>query len=149
MTGGDTCGIIRGKVNSGFSARALQRSRENRESGENPERYRHCKRGGAILGESRSLSVWMRRLYGAADPQVRIPAEMRLSVRLCKYGVLTAFAQKSGCRSVSLRQLLFSVRRCPLALPIALRKRRRSAVITPGRNASPRGDLLPIYRLIR
>ncbi len=28
---------------------------ENRESGANPERYRHCMRGGTARGESRSL----------------------------------------------------------------------------------------------
>ena len=44
------------KVNNGFSAfPAAWVGRENRESGETPERYRHCKRGGPPEGESRSL----------------------------------------------------------------------------------------------
>ena len=58
------------KVNNGFSAaNAGWAGAENRESGVNPERYRHCKRGGTPQGESRSLEglsektvwvLWMR-----------------------------------------------------------------------------------------
>ena len=36
---------------------------ENREPGANPGRYRHCKRGGCIRDESRSLGNSLRRLY--------------------------------------------------------------------------------------
>ena len=37
---------------------------ENSESGQNPERYRHCMRGGAAQDESQSLGVFPRRQCG-------------------------------------------------------------------------------------
>lgn len=37
---------------------------ENSESGWNPERYRHCMRGGTAHDESQSLGVVLRRLCG-------------------------------------------------------------------------------------
>ena len=37
---------------------------ENSESGENPERYRHCMRGGAAQDESQSLGFFLRRQCG-------------------------------------------------------------------------------------
>ena len=33
----------------------IEKPKENRSSGANPERNRHCKRGGSVQGESRSL----------------------------------------------------------------------------------------------
>ena len=37
---------------------------ENSESGQNPERYRHCMRGGAARDESQSLGFFLRRQCG-------------------------------------------------------------------------------------
>ena len=47
---------------------------ENSESGQNPERYRHCMRGGAARDESQSLGFILRRQCGAYDTRVRRPA---------------------------------------------------------------------------
>ena len=47
---------------------------ENSESGQNPERYRHCMRGGAARDESQSLGFFLRRQCEANDTRVRRPA---------------------------------------------------------------------------
>lgn len=49
---------------------------ENRKSGESPERYRHCMRGGCTEDESQSLGVILRRLVQTGETQVRRPAQM-------------------------------------------------------------------------
>ena len=90
------------KVNNGFSAaNAGWAGAENRESGVNPERYRHCKRGGAPHGESRSLEglsektvwvLWMREpgyLLRPCDRQT--PAST---------GIWRLLAQEYGCGSL-------------------------------------------------
>jgi len=55
--------MLRGKIESHLSvAPPAQGPAKNRESGANPERYRHCKRGDSAQDESRPLGkpekVW-------------------------------------------------------------------------------------------
>ena len=48
---------------------------ENSESGQNPERYRHCMRGGAARDESQSLGLFPEKAVRKAyDTRVRRPA---------------------------------------------------------------------------
>ena len=51
-----------------------QKQAENSESGENPGRYRHCKRGGAAQDESQPLGLTREGRAATVDPQVRRPA---------------------------------------------------------------------------
>ena len=60
---------------------------ENSESGWNPERYRHCMRGGTAHDESRSLGVNPEKAVRKAyDTQVRRPAQVVKVYLLLSYG---------------------------------------------------------------
>ena len=67
---------------------------ENSESGWNPERYRHCMRGGTAHDESRSLGAILRRLWAAEDAQVRRPAQIVKVDLLSSYGEMGYFVAK-------------------------------------------------------
>ena len=59
------CGKIYTKVNNSFSAPGAEWALgENRESGENPERYRHCKHGGLSQLRKRVIGFALRRPAG-------------------------------------------------------------------------------------
>ena len=61
-------GIVFPKVNNGFSAsRAVRVRGENRESGANPERYRHCQRGGARRRRKPVIGLIREDAAGIAD----------------------------------------------------------------------------------
>ena len=68
---------------------------ENRESGWNPERYRHCMRGGTAHDESRSLGVNPEKAVRKAyDTQVRRPAQVVKVYLLLSYGEMGYFVAK-------------------------------------------------------
>mgnify|MGYP007084939400 FL=1 len=68
---------------------------ENRESGWNPERYRHCMRGGTAHDESRSLGVNPEKAVRKAyDTQVRRPAQVVKVYLLSSYGEMGYFVAK-------------------------------------------------------
>ena len=51
--------MVTGKVNNHLSAfEAVRVSKENRESGAIPERYRHCKRGGGRTGRKPVIGIF-------------------------------------------------------------------------------------------
>ena len=66
---------------------------ENRESGWNPERYRHCKCGSSAGAKA---GHWgdPRRLHGAEDAQVRRPAQVVKVYLLSSYGEMGCFVAK-------------------------------------------------------
>ena len=68
---------------------------ENRESGWNPERYRHCMRGGTAHDESRSLGVNPEKAVRKAyDTLVRRPAQVVKVYLLLSYGEMGYFVAK-------------------------------------------------------
>ena len=68
---------------------------ENSESGWNPERYRHCMRGGTAHDESRSLGVNPEKaVRNAYDTQVRRPAQIVKVYLLSSYGEMGYFVAK-------------------------------------------------------
>ena len=68
---------------------------ENSESGWNPERYRHCMRGGTAHDESRSLGVDPEKAVRKAyDTQVRRPAQIVKVYLLSSYGEMGYFVAK-------------------------------------------------------
>lgn len=74
---------------------------ENSESGWNPERYRHCMRGGAAHDESRSLGVDPEKaVQSACDARVRRPAQMAGLYLLSGYGEMSFVAKKRQQQSV-------------------------------------------------
>ena len=79
---------------------------ENRESGWNPERYRHCMRGGTAHDESRSLGVDSEKaVRNAYDTQVRRPAQIVKVYLLSSYGEMGCFVakkrQQQSCMTVA------------------------------------------------
>lgn len=94
-------------------------SGENRESGVNPERYRHCERGGGrtwrkpVIGSVPEKAV--RRLLRR---EVRITAKLGLFAGLCKYAGAAAFGaeirlrQFGCCRSFLRFPVLFPAPPC-------------------------------------
>lgn len=73
-------------------------SKENSESGVNPERYRHCERGGPARDESRSLeksekAVWVPKKRESGDLLKRC-----LFIDPCKYGVSVVFCAENRLR---------------------------------------------------
>lgn len=115
--------MVTGKVNNHLSAFGIVRiSKENRESGATPERYRHCKRGGpqkakaghwlhcALLTVGNQVRAKCREDPGCAvDAQVRIPAEMVLLPHPASTGVRRLLTQKYGCGSIRAAAFSFSV----------------------------------------
>ena len=74
---------------------SLPGASENSESGENPERYRHCMRGGTAHDESRSLGVNPEKAVRKAyDTQVRRPAQVVKVYLLLSYGEMGYFVAK-------------------------------------------------------
>ena len=68
---------------------------ENSESGQNPERYRHCMRGGTAHDESRSLEVDSEKtVRNAYETQVRRPAQIVKVYLLSSYGEMGYFVAK-------------------------------------------------------
>ena len=66
-----------------------------RESGWNPERYRHCMRRGTAHDESRSLGVDSEKaVRNAYDTQVRRPAQIVKVYLLSSYGEMGYFVAK-------------------------------------------------------
>ena len=76
-------------------------SAENRESGQIPERYRHCMRGGFAQDESRSLRETLRRLVHR--PRMRESGELlkRFHTTRSRFWTEGIFCtQKNGCGSL-------------------------------------------------
>ena len=73
--------FIRNSSAAGF---ALEPT-ENSESGQNPERYRHCMRGGAARDESQSLGFFLRRQCGRL--MIRKSGDL-LEYSLCAFCVI-------------------------------------------------------------
>ena len=74
---------------------------ENSESGWNPERYRHCMRGGTAHDESRSLEVDSEKaVRNAYDTQVRRPAQIVKVYLLSSYGEMGYFVAKKTAAAV-------------------------------------------------
>ena len=73
--------FIRNSSAAGF---ALEPT-ENSESGQNPERYRHCMRGGAAQDESQSLGFFLRRQCGRL--MIRKSGDL-LEYSLCAFCVI-------------------------------------------------------------
>ena len=87
---------------------------ENSESGWNPERYRHCMRGGTAHDESRSLGVDSEKaVRNAYDTQVRRPAQMVKVYLLSSYGEMGCFVakkrQQQSCMTVAFFWHIFSI----------------------------------------
>ena len=71
---------------------------ENSEPGANPGRYRHCMRGGAARGESRSLGAILRRQCGV--PVMRKPGDLLGSVDVC---LLSNYGETGSFHSAEIR----------------------------------------------
>lgn len=68
---------------------------ENSESGWNPERYRHCMRGGTAYDESQSLGLDPEKAVRKAhDAQVRRPAQIVKVYLFPSYGEMGYFVAK-------------------------------------------------------
>lgn len=81
--------MVTGKVNNHLSAFGIVRiSKENRESGATPERYRHCKRGGGRTRRKPVIGIF---------PEKAVRQPVRCKVRItAKDGLCTAALQVWG-----------------------------------------------------
>ena len=86
---------------------------ENRESGETPERYRHCERGGP--GRRRKPAIGSVPRRHCCEPRMRESGYLLrrfVYVRSCKYGIAAAFGAERRLRQFSKTAAAFLILWC-------------------------------------
>ena len=91
-----------------MSAGRLSRAAENRESGVNPERYRHCERGDRTRDESQSLGQPEKTVYGTVMRESGDLLKRRIGVRSRSWSRCQCSVEKRPRKEILPRLFLFA-----------------------------------------